>query len=131
MERLAVNALVAFALCVLAMPSRARSTTLMGDRTQATNVWWIWWTRVPFYRPKDLQARLRGSKTLSLSRTPRRRSGGRKGGSRDAHTDDELGGDRTPGLGGRGPGGASGTQPLMGSRPRMVPEPATDFALWM
>ena len=67
MERLAVNILVAFALCVLAVTLVLLARAIMGYRTRVTNVWW---TRVPFYSPKDLEARLRGRKTLPLGGTP-------------------------------------------------------------
>jgi hypothetical protein len=133
MEKLAVNVLVAFTLWMLAVAVVLLARALMGSRTRVANVWWVRWTRVPLYQPKNLEARLRGRKTLPLGRTPRRSSGGRKGGSRDAPNDEELGGDRRRGLVGVGrePGGAPGAQHLMGSRPRMVHEPATCFALWM
>ncbi len=51
---------------------------------------------------------------------------------RDDPINEELGGDGH-GLGsvGRDPGGAPGAQHLMGSRPRMVHEPVTVFALWV
>jgi hypothetical protein len=49
MERLAVNVLVAFALCVLAVTLVLLTRALISHRTRVANVWWIWWTRVPFY----------------------------------------------------------------------------------
>jgi hypothetical protein len=49
MERLAVNVLVAFALCMVAVTLVLLARGLTGYRTQVINVWWAWWTRVPFY----------------------------------------------------------------------------------
>ena len=49
MEKLAVNVLVAYALCVLAVTLVLLARVLMGSRTRVANVWWIWWTKVPFY----------------------------------------------------------------------------------
>jgi hypothetical protein len=133
MEKLAVNVLVAFTLWLLAVTLVLLALALMGSRTRVANVWWIRWTRVPLYQPKDLEARARGRKMLPLGTTPRRSIGGWKGGSRDAPNDEELGGVHRRGLVGvgRGPSGAPGAQHLMGSRPRMAHEPATYFALWM
>jgi hypothetical protein len=81
---------------------------------------------------KYLEAQLRGRKTLPLGRTPRRSSGGRKGGSRDDPIDEELGGDCKRVLvgGGRDLGGARGTQHLMGSCTRMA-NGVRVFALWV
>jgi hypothetical protein len=44
-----VNVLVALAVCVLAVTLVLLARALTGYRTQVTNVWWIWWTRVPFF----------------------------------------------------------------------------------
>jgi hypothetical protein len=60
MERLAVNVLAAFTLCVSAVTLVLLARPLVGYRTRVTNVWWIWGTRVPSYSQTYLEARTLG-----------------------------------------------------------------------
>lgn len=64
MERLAVNVLVAFALCVLAVTLVLMARPLVGYRTRVTNVWWTWWTRVPYCSPTYLKRIAKGPTPL-------------------------------------------------------------------